>query len=93
VHSRGTLQTTENRYRKIHSNNIISCQLDGKTQSEELLSYILLTDIGLRMEEVRSVNGHSIFYSIANDIMNWAFAAFVTIDSDEDREEGDAKYN
>jgi hypothetical protein len=70
-------------------------QLDGKGQSEELLSYNLLTDIGVHMDEVNSVNGlhHSIFYSIAKDIMNWPFfLAFVAIDNDED-ENGDAKYN
>ena len=53
-------------------------QLRGKMscQSEELLSYNPLTDIGLRMEEVRSVSDlhHSIFYSIVNDVMSWPFS-------------------
>ncbi len=67
-------------------------QTDSKGQSEEFLSYNLLTDIGLHMDKVNGLH-HSIFYSIAKDIMNWPFfLAFVAIDDDED-EDGDAKYN
>lgn len=98
--SRRTIQTTtednnlKERNRRL---DILKCQLYGKVprQSEELLSYNHLTDIGLHMDEVRSVDNlyYSIFHSIASDIMNWPFfLAFVTIDNDE-YEEGDAKHN
>jgi hypothetical protein len=95
-----TLQTAtehkpEKRNRKIPLKDTARWQVDGKGQSGELLSYNLLTDISVHMDQVSSVNGlhHSIFYSIAKDIMNWPFfLAFVAIDNDED-EDGDAKYN
>ena len=81
---RTTLHTIE---RKTHER----LQLHGKMscQSKELLSYNPLTDIGLRMKEVRSVSDlhHSIFYSIVNDVMSWPFfLAFVTIDNDVEEE-------
>jgi hypothetical protein len=78
-----TLQTAaehksiEKRNRKIPLKDTARWQIDSKGQSEELLSYNLLTDIGLHMDEVNGLH-HSIFYSIAKDIMNWPFfLAFV----------------
>jgi hypothetical protein len=84
VLDRTTLHTVEDKRHGRH-------QLHGKVsyQSRELLSYNLLTDIGICMEEGKSANGlhHSIFYSIMNDIMNWPFfLAFVTIDNDEEED-------
>jgi hypothetical protein len=93
-----TLQTaaehksTEKRNRKIPLKDTARWRLDGRGQEKELLSYNLLTDIGVHMDKVSSVIclHHSIFYSIAKDIMNWPFfLAFVAIDNDED----EAKYN
>jgi hypothetical protein len=98
VLGRMTLQTTEEHNiekRKISLKEIARWQVNGKGQSEELLSYNLLTDIGVNMDQVSSVGGlhHSIFYSTAKDIMNRPFfLAFVSINNDED-EDGDAKYN
>jgi hypothetical protein len=90
-----TLRTAaghKRRDRKISLKDTARWQLDDKGQSVELLSYNLLTDIGVRMGQVNGLH-HSIFYSIAKDIMKWPFfLAFVAIDNDED-EEGDAKYN
>jgi hypothetical protein len=95
---RRTIQTTteDNPKERNRRLDIIKCQLHDKVpcQSEEL-SYNHLTDIGLHMDEVRSVDVlyYSIFHSIASDIMNWPFfLAIVAIDNDED-EDGDAKYN
>lgn len=96
--SRIALQTAEEHNaekRKISLKDTTKWQVNDKGQSEELLSYNLLTDIGVNMDHVSSVGGlhHSIFYSTAKDIMNWPFfLAFVSTNNDED-EDGDAKYN
>jgi hypothetical protein len=93
-----TLQTaaehksTEKRNRKIPLKDTARWRLDGRGQEKELLSYSLLTDIGVHMDQVNGLH-HSIFYSIAKDIMNWPFfLAFVAIDNDE-YEDGDVKHN
>lgn len=92
---RMTLQNAEKR--KISLKDTARWQVNGKGQSEELLSYNLLTGIGVNMDQVSSVGGlhHSIFYLTAKEIMNWPFfLAFVSINNDEDEDEdGDARYN
>ena len=85
MQSRRTLKTLEENIEEKETQS--KYQLYDKGQSGEFLSYNHLTDIGLRMDKVKSINylHHSIFYSIANEIMNWPFfLAFVTIDNDED---------
>ena len=70
-----TLHTMEDKTQERHH------LYDGSCQSEELLSYNHMTDIGVYMNQER----------LANDIMNWPFfLAFVAIDNDED-EDGDER--
>jgi hypothetical protein len=69
--------------------NTSKCQLYNKGQLAKLLSYHPMTAIRLPMKNGKVVDGfhHSIFHSIASNVMGWPFfLAFVTIDNDNEEE-------
>ena len=91
MQSSTTLQTLEGNTEKSETQpqEISRCQLREKDQLAKFLSYRLMTDVRLPMEEGKVLDGFHrlIFRLISISIMNWlSFPAF-PIDNDDKRME------
>lgn len=91
MQSSTTLQTLEGNTEKSETQpkEISKCQLREKDQLAKFLSYRLMTDVHLHMEEGKVVDGYHrlIFRSTASSIANCpSFLAF-PIDNDDERME------